>query len=75
MAEDNKEYRIETVNDMLKIPADKVDHFLVDLRNYLNTINHLKTLADEVDTGGGFTWVDDGKHDHKFNVTFEEKDD
>lgn len=69
-------YRIETIADLLTVPADRVDALLVDLRSYLTMVrplaDHLNAAASAA-TGGrvpeamrlipAFTWLDDGAHD------------
>lgn len=69
-------YRIETVADLLTVPAERVDAMLTDLRAYLRMLrplaDHLNAQASAA-TGGkatellkavpAFTWVDDGAND------------
>lgn len=76
---DAPRYQIETLKDMLDIPAERVDAFLEDLRRYLQQgqalLNSLNAVAKS-DTGreelfemaGTMIWIDDGKHDQQYNL-------
>jgi len=74
-------YEIETLEDMVKIPDDRIDAFLKDLKNFLTlgtrVANLFEALGQNVtgpealsmmEWGGTLNWTDDGKHDH--NVRF-----
>lgn len=65
-----KTYNIRTVEDIIEIPEDRLEDFLVDLRAYLNIIKtkynggYIKFLCFKIPIKRcGFQWIDDGKHD------------
>lgn len=61
-----KQYRIETLGDFLKIPADRIEECMKELACHLTamrmTIDNfgLEPQGNEVKS---FTWEDDGKQD------------
>jgi hypothetical protein len=77
----SKEYRIETVNDFLKLPVDKIDTCLSELATALERTIEMKAEAEELASlfGGlvfiteitmpSFTWIDDGKTDQTYKTT------
>jgi hypothetical protein len=73
-----KEYRIKTVEDIVKkVPTDKLDNFLKDLKNFVivrkAVVDVNKLFKTEIKTEKGMLWIDDGKHDMKFNCTITDK--
>lgn len=67
-----KRYEIEKITDILDIPAERIDDFLVDLKSYHAMHQPLKDLIKETGKVGGINvdmiptkmaWIDDGKHD------------
>jgi hypothetical protein len=68
-------YNIETIRDILDIPKDSIDDFLIDLKSWYETINNLKQIPNimsipegQIILGGVMTWVDDKKHDCKITI-------
>ena len=70
----SKRYVIEKITDVLDIPEDRFDDFLVDFRSYYQMVRPMADLIKEVAKTGDIdvtvlpirmTWVDDGEH----NVT------
>jgi hypothetical protein len=70
-----KEYEIKTMQDIINcVTIDKIDSFMIDFRNYLESAITIKKLgeaiceADNINrelarvTTEGFTWIDDGEH-------------
>jgi hypothetical protein len=77
MAKQPKVYEIKTLPDMLAIPIDRVDVFLVEFGEALKSALAVKAVADALSMGlgkepeFGFTgmkWTDDGKDDVKVRV-------
>lgn len=74
----SKRYEIEKITDILQVPEESFDKFLVDLSTYYHLGKHMTTLIDEVAAVGGikvktvpqkFTWIDDGKHNATVSLT------
>jgi hypothetical protein len=77
----SKEYRIETVNDFLRLPVDKIDACLSEFATALERTIEMKSEAEELASllGGlvftteiimpSFTWIDDGKTDQTYKTT------
>lgn len=77
----SNEYRIETVQDFIKIPFDKIDICIEEFKEGLKYAKELETRTKELTEilGGafksdgvefkGFTWIDDGKTDKTYNTT------
>lgn len=70
------------IADILQIPEDRFDDFLIDLakwhsacRNFTNLINTIAEAVGEEAPGqpAKMVWIDDGKHDGKIIVNGEEK--
>ncbi len=66
-----KEYEIKTIDDFLKVPADRIDDCLAEFKTWYEVTQPLESLIIEVSktlNGGavemkfnrGFTWIDDG---------------
>ncbi len=65
-----KEYRIETLRDILQIPIEKVPAFLIDLESWIKLAKNTGPMEKAIENliGGpgiafgtsSFTWVDDG---------------
>lgn len=62
------------IGDLLQIPDDRLDDFIVDLKKWHSavraTLNLLDTIAEATgekppSTMAKMTWIDDGKHDGK----------
>lgn len=74
-------YDIVTVQDFLRVPADKIDACLHDFATFLQSApawaRLLDAVADEMhgagrvafSVGDTFRWVDDGAHDMTMTVT------
>lgn len=77
----SKEYKIETVNDFLMLPVDKIDACLSEFATALERTIEMKAEAEELARllGGlvftneitmpSFTWIDDGKTDQTYKIT------
>lgn len=70
---ESNEYRIATVVDIAeRIPADRIDAFLADLRNWaLNrrrVIEAIEQLAQPPVELAYMIWIDDGKNDLVFQL-------
>lgn len=66
----SKKYRIEKLLDILDIPAESIDDFLVDLKAWHETVNAIKAVPNILSIPEGsittcefMTWIDDKKHD------------
>lgn len=66
----SKQYEIKTIEDMMKVPADKIDEFAVDLVEFLKMAADAQAISKilGVKVPMSFTWIDDGKHDRQ--ITF-----
>jgi hypothetical protein len=69
----NKEYRIETISDVLKIPEDKIENFLVDLKTFFVMCKNVEKMNSTfgvkiAEPATFFTWIDDGKNEANINV-------
>ena len=71
---DAPRYKIKTLKDMEKIPADRIDSFLVDLRSCLFIAHGISDISDSFVKGinpdlscpcvpESMIWVDDGAND------------
>lgn len=76
-----KEYKIETIQDFLKVPEDRIDDCLVEFKEFLEMLRAMYTVAEiSAKTLGldcsnedllrfcAFEWVDDGKRDVEINI-------
>lgn len=68
----SKQYRIESLGDFLKLPADRIEDcmreltgHLLEMRMTLDSFN-LEPQGNEVKS---FTWDDDGKQDLKIKAS------
>lgn len=74
----SKQYEINTLDDMIKcVTTDNIDNFMKDLKAFLEMYISLNELGKAVINAEGlksdefplehkgFTWIDDGKHEHK----------
>jgi len=75
----NKEYTIKHISDILDIPEETFDDFLVDLKTvYEVSKNHREVmliLGDESSNSEFMPqviWIDDGKHDTEINLRITE---
>jgi len=65
-----KKYKIEKLTDILNIPAESIDDFLVDLKSWYEIVNAVKAIPNIMSIPEGqialskfMTWIDDKKHD------------
>lgn len=84
-----KHYEISTVDDFLKVPPDRLDDCLEDLKTYLEVKRELAGYFDfifmlaEAEGGsirdgvseGPFIWIDDGNPTNQMTVEFIDTDD
>lgn len=72
-----KKYELAKLTDILEIPEESMDNFLVDLKAWhglFHSFNELgKAIGDIKGVDGsigteGMTWIDDGKHDAKVTI-------
>jgi hypothetical protein len=78
------EYRIEKVQDFLKVPADRMEECLTEFRDFLTTARSIKKMADELGKVIGspppetlvdaFIWIDDGVRKGTVRFTAENQD-
>lgn len=73
MSKSCKRYEIDKITDILEIPPESLDDFLIDLKSYHELGQLWKGLADALGEAGSaqlkrFVWIDDGKHERKVNV-------
>jgi hypothetical protein len=73
----SREYELETMQDMFKIPVSRFDDFMVDLKEWhkigKQTTKMLNTIAvavgePKIDKGVKMHWIDDGKHNKKIII-------
>jgi len=73
----SKQYIVEKITDILAIPEDKFDDFLVDLRAYYQLGCSVPNLIDEISNTMGvktqtipqkMVWIDDGKHEARVTI-------
>lgn len=78
-----KRYKLTKIKDILEVPPEQFEHFLVDLTAYYRVNRSIIDIGKStgeiaaVVIGDGFTWIDDGKHDitARFSVSTEDKQD
>lgn len=77
---EDKQYRIETVNDFMQIPLDRID---ACVEEFVEGLKHAKQMSDNTEMligilGSevsakvdfcGFTWIDDDKNEKTYNAT------
>ena len=63
-----KEYKIETLEDMAKIPADRLAAFWPDLQQWILSIQTIKATGIEP-FNSSIKWIDDGENNFDFNIT------
>jgi len=68
----SKKYDINNISDVLNIPLDRFDDFLVDFKHFYEVAKATCDLCDEISSDIGlktktlpqhFVWIDDKKHD------------
>lgn len=73
----NNKYEIEKITDILAIPEESFDDFLIDLKSYYQFGRSMPQLIDNVAEVSGIqtktvlqkmTWIDDKKHDATINL-------
>lgn len=78
MKKEPKIYNIATIAEIETIPEDKIDDFMIDLKQWLalrkagkEMNDMLKALSPEnmVQTPDSITWVDDGEHSVDLTIT------
>lgn len=77
-----KKYSIEKITDILQIPEDSFDNFLIDLKEYYLFGKSMNELVDALGPLDGvdprlelkqLVWIDDGKHDMQVTTTLKIK--
>lgn len=70
------------INDILQIPEERFDDFLLDLKLWHGAVRNMKKFIDVVAEVEGhkvkteatqMIWIDDGKHDGKIIINGKEK--
>lgn len=56
-----KEYKIESVTDIAKIPADRMDAFYEDLKVYVSAVRDAPEMLQGIIKNTGMVWCDDGE--------------
>jgi hypothetical protein len=75
----SKEYKIETIHDMMEIPLERFNTFLHELCQVLSIVRtahaYNKAMgAKEPTTSASFVWIDDGKGEIRTNITWKTKE-
>lgn len=76
-----KKYEIVTLRDILDIPEDRMDAFLVDLKMWHSTVSNTLKLIDEASKivepekdirtkVSKMVWIDDGKHNATLKIDY-----
>ena len=76
----SKQYKLIMLTDLFEIPADRLDDFIVELKQWVviakSTDEMLRTITEAIhepyETNGGMIWIDDGKNDKKVTITVKE---
>ena len=73
-----KEYKIETINDMMEIPPEKFNAFLYEFTQALTLAKmvHDRNRAlgsKEATISRPFIWIDDGKRETRTNIIWKTK--
>jgi hypothetical protein len=74
-----KEYKIETIHDMMEVPLEKFNDFLLELCEALFTARITHAYNQAVGYKGStiprpFTWIDDGKGEIRTNIIWKTKE-
>lgn len=78
----NKDFQLKFMSDMLDIPEDRFDEFLIDLKKWHNFGSNFKNLVAGVASAVGeelpdefmtMRWLDDGIHSGKVVVNVKEE--
>lgn len=71
-----KKYKIEKLTDILDIPVDSIDDFLIDLKSWHEMITGIRAVEGVMNIPEGqialcesITWTDDKKHDIHIKLT------
>ena len=72
----SKEYTINHISDILDIPEEKFDHFLIDLKSCYEASKNMREImlvCGDKQSNEEFlkeiVWIDDDKHDGKIQIT------
>ena len=70
-----KQYKIETIQDMMEIPLEKFNSFLIELCQALLVARAAYAYNQEMGYEGPtiskpFIWLDDGKKEIRTKITF-----
>ena len=72
-----KEYRIENIEDFIKVPEGRIDDCLKEFKDFIEMYRSLKELSNVIGDiidhpeplrTGGFVWVDDGKRERTISI-------
>ncbi len=81
-----KKYEIKNLTDILSIPEESIDDFLIDLKSWYQLSRSFPPLLEEVGKiinpelqakvgrPKSMTWIDDGKHDARVHIKTPELD-
>lgn len=78
-----KRYELKNIGDLLNIPEDKFDEFLVDLKKWHKAARAARNMAGAIAEAAGeklpanaitMVWIDDGKHEGKVVFVNKKKD-
>ena len=72
----SKEYTIEKLSDILDIPEERIDDFLVELKDWYTLGKNTKDLVDTIGVAVGekvpaklkMRWIDDGKRSKRIVI-------
>jgi hypothetical protein len=62
-------YRINTLQDFLKVPSDRLADCLSEFAGYLDILRSLTGSVEGVTWKSTFVWVDDGRRDLSVKLT------
>jgi len=62
------EYEIETVEDFLMVPEDRIDDCLKDFKSMLEDLRDAVEVCPDGSIFQSFTWIDDGKNEKVLQI-------
>ena len=64
----SKEYEISKLIDLAKVPADKLDDFFIDLKQWILSVKLIEEVGQiPIDTV--MVWIDDDQHNMTINIS------
>lgn len=75
----SNEYEIKHISDILLIPDDKLDHFLIDLKTSVEMAKNMRGITEVLGDVSSLKeffpkmiWIDDDKHDSSIRIEITE---